>query len=236
MNAAKIAHELASLIDGGRRNVDLALSCLRDQMVDAQAAHAEADALQRLEAANDAMNRMADLLRRWMDSLHEGRPLEHDNRTLADAAGHAVRLLTPAADKRGVRMHVDLDPDAASLLAGPLYAVLANAVRNAIEAIDGQRPDDPHRGSRIDVAAVLVDGKFELTVSDDGPGIDPALVDAEGQVRPGRTTKPDGHGLGLQLCHEIATSLGGNLSLANRQPHGAMLTLRCPADALRRSA
>lgn len=234
MNTSRIAHELAGLIDGGRRNVDLALSSLREHSQTPDDPQDDAAALERLEAATDAMNRMADLLRRWMDSLHEDRPLEHDNRTLTDAVAHAVRLLTPAAEKRGVHVEIKLGSDAANVTAGPLYAVIANALRNAIEAIDSQAADDPRRGSRIEVAARVVDGQLRLTITDDGPGLDPALVDATGHVRPGSTTKPDGHGLGLQLCHEIAVSLSGNLSLANAQPHGAVLTLACPVEALDR--
>jgi C4-dicarboxylate-specific signal transduction histidine kinase len=69
-----------------------------------------------------------------------------------------------------------------------------------------------------------------LSVADDGPGLAPGLVDEHHRPRLGMTTKPEGHGLGLRLCHEIAQSLGGHLSLTSRQPRGTVLTLTCPTS------
>lgn len=229
LTPGQLVHELAGLVDGGRRNVDLVLEQLREQSVNDEEAHL----LPRLEAANQAMNQMADLLRRWIDNLHDNRPLESDGRTLDDAIGHAVRLLTPAAEQRGIELRVDVQPQAATLSAGPIYAVVANAVRNAIEAIDGQAADDPQRGTRIVVQArVERDSErheqLVLSVADDGPGLAPGLIGDDGSLRLGATTKPEGHGLGLQLCHEIASSLRGSLVLTSGSPRGAVLTLTCP--------
>ncbi len=229
LTPGQLVHELAGLVDGGRRNVDLVLEQLREQSVSDE----EAQLLPRLEAANQAMNQMADLLRRWIDNVHANRPPESDGRTLADAIGHAVRLLMPAAQQRGIELRVDVQPQAATLSAGPIYAVVANAVRNAIEAIDGQAADDTQRGTCIVVQALVEQDsegceQLVLSVADDGPGLAPGLVGDDGSLRLGTTTKPEGHGLGLQLCHEIAASLRGSLALTSGSPRGAVLTLTCP--------
>jgi signal transduction histidine kinase len=231
LTLGQLAHELAGLVDGGRRNVDLVLERLRAQAL----ADEQSQLLPRLEAANQAMHQMADLLRQWMDAQRGSQPLEQDGRTLADAIDHAVRLLTPAAEQRGIRLAVRVQPQAATLPAGPIYAVVANAVRNAIEAIDGQSADDPWRGTRIDVCARIEQDASQremlmVSVTDDGPGLAPGLVGDGGALHLGVTTKPHGHGLGLQLCHEIAQSLGGHLTLHNGSPRGAVLTLTCPTQ------
>src|SRR4051812_29047992 len=70
--AALLAHELANLLDGGLRNLGLALSRLRDAPSHAALSPngPPADAenlLRRLEAANDAMRQMAALIQRWRE-------------------------------------------------------------------------------------------------------------------------------------------------------------------------
>ncbi|MCC7145105.1 MAG: HAMP domain-containing histidine kinase [Phycisphaeraceae bacterium] len=225
--AAKIAHELANLIDGSLRNVGMVMSTLRQQPTESVESTGD-DVVRRLESAKDAMGQMAALIRRWMDSIHRAQPLDHDNRSLADAVDHAVRLLAVAAEERGIHMRVAIDPQAAHLPAASVYPVIANAIRNSIEAIDSIPAGSPQRGKRIDVNAHLHEGQVRLSIEDDGPGVSDQVLNSDGRLTLGKTTKPAGHGLGLQLCQEIAHSLGGELTLTNRSPHGAAFQLRYP--------
>ncbi|MCC7408788.1 MAG: HAMP domain-containing histidine kinase [Phycisphaeraceae bacterium] len=229
----KIAHELANLLDGSLRNVGLVLSALRkgDGVAGTDQDGAD-DVLQRLQVTNEAMRQMAWLVRGWMDAIHQHQPLERDNRTLSDAVGHAVQLLSAAAEMRQVHVRIDLEPRAAQLPAGAVYSVVANALRNSLEAIDSLPMDSPHRGGTIEVRARVTDQELTLNVADDGPGLAPELLDDAGAFQTGRTTKPSGHGLGLELCREVALSLGGSLTLKNRSPRGAILTLRCPLPSV----
>jgi signal transduction histidine kinase len=66
---------------------------------------------------------------------------------------------------------------------------------------------------------------LELTVEDDGPGI----AQATNLFVPFFTTKPEGSGIGLVLCRQIAENHGGTLALANREGStGCSATLRLP--------
>ncbi|MCB2001003.1 MAG: ATP-binding protein, partial [Rhodoferax sp.] len=63
-----------------------------------------------------------------------------------------------------------------------------------------------------------------LTIRDDGPGISSALRErlfqpfSAGQSR-------SGSGLGLMICREIVTALGGQITLDNRMQHARVVGL-----------
>ena len=226
--AAHLAHELANLLDASLRNVGLVLSDLRGPERPDQTTPAVDDhLLQRLETVSQGLHQMATLVHRWMDRPSDAELLHLETRTLRQVIEHATRLLEPAAVSRKISITVSVAGDAAHFPAGGIYPVLANALRNSIEAIAG----DTSRGGAggaIEVRAAIVGGALEVTVADDGPGLSPLLFDSQGRLRIGVTSKPNGHGLGLTLCRDIADRLGGTLEIANRLPRGALLRLRLP--------
>jgi C4-dicarboxylate-specific signal transduction histidine kinase len=227
-NSDALAHELANLLDGSLRHLSLAITSLREPV---RAEETSEDLLKRLEAANGAMQHMAELIHRWMASpLAPGELFQH-TRTLGETIEHAVKLLSPAAALWRVEILVTLQRGAAMLPAGPVYPIIANAIRNSLEAINRPQADDDLPRT-IEVCGRVRDEQLEITVSDTGPGLDSSLLDASGRFLFGVTTKRDGHGLGLQLSREIAVSLGGELQLANRSPRGAVLTLRYPVQSM----
>jgi signal transduction histidine kinase len=68
-------------------------------------------------------------------------------------------------------------------------------------------------------------GTVDVWVQDDGPGIsNPANL-----FVPFFTTKPEGSGIGLVLCRQIAEAHGGTLTLQNRgNGEGCEARLRLP--------
>jgi len=216
--STRFAHELANLLDGSLRNLGLAISSLDD------ASQQDDHLLNRLQVANTAMHHMAELIHRWMRSSSSPGNLYHQARTLGETVDHAVRLLMPAAQRRQIDLHVHLDPSIATLPAGPVYPVIANALRNSIEAIG--RKDGESAAIQLEVQRV--DDTIELTITDTGPGLDPALTDAEGRFNFGMTTRPEGHGLGLLLCQDIAREMGGHIELTNHSAGGVVFVLRYP--------
>jgi two-component system C4-dicarboxylate transport sensor histidine kinase DctB len=84
-----------------------------------------------------------------------------------------------------------------------LEQVVINLVQNAIEAVAG-RAD-----ARVTLIAVAADGTIELTVADNGPGLDPAI--AASLFTPFASAKPEGLGLGLAIARDIARELGGDI-------------------------
>jgi signal transduction histidine kinase len=104
-----------------------------------------------------------------------------------------------------------------------MEALLANLVRNAVDAALETRG-----GARVRWSAA--DGWLTLSIEDDGPG----LADPSNLFVPFFTTKPEGTGIGLTLCRQIAEAHGGSVALANRKgTPGCVATVRLPLQGPR---
>ncbi len=109
--------------------------------------------------------------------------------------------------------------------AAQIEQVLINLVKNAVEAaLEQQANGRADAGVRLSWSQA--GGHLDIVVEDDGPGI----AQATNLFVPFFTTKPEGSGIGLVLCRQIAENHGGALTLANREnASGCLATLRLPA-------
>jgi two-component system C4-dicarboxylate transport sensor histidine kinase DctB len=101
-----------------------------------------------------------------------------------------------------------------------LEQVLINLVRNALDAVEGI-PDPA-----VTVSADKSGDEVRIVVSDNGPGVDPAIRGT--LFDPFESAKPGGLGLGLAIARDIAREFGGDLMLDKPEGPGAtfVLTLR----------
>jgi nitrogen fixation/metabolism regulation signal transduction histidine kinase len=126
-------------------------------------------------------------------------------------AGLETRL--PIEVKQGREAVLRADPD-------QLEQLLINLVKNASEAAL-----ETGGGVRVGWHPVPKSRWLEVFVEDDGPG----LTSTANLFVPFFTTKPEGSGIGLVLCRQIAEAHGGSLSLANRKSaRGCRAALRLP--------
>jgi signal transduction histidine kinase len=70
-------------------------------------------------------------------------------------------------------------------------------------------------------------GVVEIRVEDNGPGI----AETANLFVPFFTTKPEGSGIGLVLCQQIAENHGGSLELYNRDDRSGLRRDPAPAPA-----
>ena len=105
-----------------------------------------------------------------------------------------------------------------------IIQVLVNLIDNAIKYTPS--------GSAICIRGIKKDGKAQISVEDDGPGIPEEMKPHIFEMfYTGKTTVMDSHrslGLGLALCHSIIEAHDGTLILTNHDPHGCNFTFTLP--------
>lgn len=139
----------------------------------------------------------------------------------------AVEAVRPAASARGTDISVELDPAAGSVVGDPgrLQQVTWNLLSNAIKFT-------PH-GGHVRVRLVRSADDANLTVSDDGVGIDPAFLphvfERFRQADSSRTRAFGGLGLGLAIVRHLVEAHGGTVEAASDGPgKGASFTVKLP--------
>jgi two-component system phosphate regulon sensor histidine kinase PhoR len=165
-----------------------------------------------------------DLLRlARLDAGQEVAELAHcDVGALIDSL---VRDFEPSAREKGQTLRQSVAPAACSLVIDPakLHDILRNLIENAIHYTPAQ--------GTIDVEADIVDGTYQLRVSDTGPGIPPddiaRVFERFYRVDKSRT-RPGGTGLGLSIVKNLAHVLGGEVSVTNRPTGGAAFSVTLP--------
>ena len=99
--------------------------------------------------------------------------------------------------------------------------VLLNLVLNAAQAMG-------ERAGSIQISAVRRDAQVQLSISDDGPGFPPQLL--ENGVYEYGTWRRGGNGLGLATARRFALEHGSRLELKNRPGGGACAMLKLPVE------
>jgi len=101
--------------------------------------------------------------------------------------------------------------------------VLVNMVRNSLEAIHNA---DIPEGRVVIKTRLLADNVAEVTIADNGPGIDAALADRV--FEPFQSGKKTGMGIGLSLSRTIIENHGGKLWLDKNCRNGALFGFHLP--------
>jgi signal transduction histidine kinase len=235
--AAQLAHEIGTPLGSVSGHLQLALSS-RD---------VPSSLKDRLQVATRELERVSKIVRDYLDSTRtvapERVPVDVE-RVVDEALGIAI------GGEARARIDVDkaINKDAAQAETDPglLRQILVNLITNAVDAVgqqigevSGQGRDASHepvaggmavkreRG-KISVSALAQGGAVSLAVRDDGVGIAPE--DAARIFEPFYTTKGRGKGtgLGLAICRELATALGGRITVDSAPGRGSTFTLTLP--------
>ena len=180
--------------------------------------------LQRLELIQQTGLEIKEIVRALLDFARENAEERHVV-LLEDVVQSTVDLVRRTNAHKGVELVDSYDASAAPVTASPnqLKQIFLNLIANARQAM-------PNGGVvRVDVRQ---DGDWVLaTVGDDGPGIEPAVL--ERIFEPFFTTKrlTGGTGLGLSVSLGIAEAHGGSLTASSDPGRGSTFTLRLPVAA-----
>lgn len=99
-----------------------------------------------------------------------------------------------------------------------LTGALINLLENAMQAC--------HSDGVIQLRGEKIDSQLVLSVTDDGPGIEPAIQ--ERLFEPFFTTRTDGTGLGLAIVRGVAEAHGGDIRVESNVGQGCKFILRLP--------
>ena len=204
--AAGVAHEIGNPVTG--------ISCLAQ---DIRSENYSGDVNTSMEMILTQTERISRIVSSLINFSRSGdQDSEHYSTfPLTKAVNEAIQLLELQTDKKNIG-YQNLVPDTLEIQ-GDLHQitqVFLNLLSNARDA----SPADSH----IEVAARNEDAHIIVTVTDQGPGIEHALL--EQIFEPFFTTKQagDGTGLGLSLVYSIIKKHGGTIRFENLNPGGRM--------------
>ncbi len=141
----------------------------------------------------------------------------------------SLRLVTPRAEEKNLRLSVNIAPDTPIILGDRrrIVQLVLNLLSNAIKfTLDGGQIETRAERNRV--------GDVELSVRDSGIGISAAhlekIVDPFFQVDGTLARRHEGTGLGLTLCRMFAELHGGTLKISSEVGTGTVVTVRFPAE------
>lgn len=167
------------------------------------------------ERAGQVIRGLRALLRR-RDETREALDCSALVREVIQLCEHEVR-------QAGFHLMLDLAPDLPIVHgdAIQIQQVILNLLRNALDAMREQARDD-----RIIVTTRAQGRDVLVAVADGGPGIEERHGDRVGE--PFFTTKEEGLGLGLSICHSIVSAHEGSLRFERNARGGTTFRLTLP--------
>ena len=163
-----------------------------------------------------------------MSSIISGKVrLDVQRLDLASVINATIETIRPAAQAKGIRLQLVLDPMAGAVRGDPnrLQQVLWNLLTNAVKFT----PKD----GRILVTLARVNSHLEVEVEDNGEGIDPEFLphifDRFRQADASSTRRHGGLGLGLSIVKQLVELHGGTISAKSAGRHlGATFRIALP--------
>jgi signal transduction histidine kinase/CheY-like chemotaxis protein/HPt (histidine-containing phosphotransfer) domain-containing protein len=186
------------------------------------------------ESADSLLTIIDDILD--FSKIEAGRlDIEHLPMSVAQVVEKSCNLVNRLAERKGGTLTVFADPTIPARVLGDasrLRQILINLINNAIKFSSGRE----HPG-RVSVRAVLVDARaddavVEFRVADNGIGMDKdtlaRVFTSFTQADTSTTRKYGGTGLGLVICKQLASLMGGEVTVETKLNTGSTFTVRVP--------
>jgi len=219
---ANMSHELRTPLNSSLILAKLLSENLHQNLTDEQVKFAESI----YSAGNDLLNLINDILD--IAKVEAGKlEVRPENTRVARMAEGLRSLFHPLADDKSLAFSIDIQPDAPSMLytdSQRLEQVLKNLLSNAIKFTErGEVSLSIARAPGLGVA---------FTVRDSGIGIAPdqqeCIFEAFRQADGTSNRRYGGTGLGLSISRDLATLLGGSISVSSTPGQGSEFTLVVP--------
>ncbi len=208
--ASSVAHELNQPLTAITNYCNGLVSRIRSRQI------AEDDVLAALDKTARQAQRAGQIIQRIRTFVKRSEP----NRTLSDVSvmvSEALELAEIELRRRNVRMSHYVAARLPHLMVDPILIeqVLVNLLRNAAEAIEQAGRPPGRRSVELRVIPKQIDQQpvVEFSVIDSGQGLAPEVMDRLYEAF--FSTKPDGMGIGLNLCRSIVESHHGRMQAEN---------------------
>jgi C4-dicarboxylate-specific signal transduction histidine kinase len=217
--AASIAHEVKQPMTATLTNAQAALRWLDRKPPELEEVRKALNGIvKESKRAGDVTDRIRALIKKA--------PPRKDRFEINGAIREVIELTHTEVVKNAISLRTEL-ADCLLIVQGDrvqLQQVILNLIINAIEAMGGVS-----EGTRELLIGTGKDGSSSVLVriGDSGPGLEAATL--ERLFQPFCTTKPNGLGLGLSICHSIVEAHGGRLWVTTNVPSGAIFQFTLPA-------
>jgi len=150
---------------------------------------------------------------------------------LAQLCQEVADLLAEDARRKGIRITLVINADLPIIQGDKvlLGQALFNLMRNGIEAMGLDAKSGPQAAAGANTLKIQVYTaalQLHIDISDRGPGIPPEV--AARLFEPFYTTKPEGLGMGLNICRSIVEAHRGQLILKPNPQGGTMFSILLP--------
>jgi putative PEP-CTERM system histidine kinase len=169
------------------------------------------DVIRTIEGSVDKMKRL--LLQLHAQPGNLGNVIEIDRLLQSAVAAQSGRGPTVNLDVRSSAVPVKADEER-------LRRVIGHLVQNAVEAV---KQED----GKVDVRLRVEGAMAVLEIEDNGPGMEPEFV-REKLMKPFKTTKGEGYGIGVYETNEFARAAGGRLDVFSQPGRGTVMKMSLP--------
>lgn len=215
MLAAGVAHEIGNPLNSLAIHLQLIDRSLRELPA------ADSEPLRELlGVARGEIQRLDQILSQFLKAIRPSRP-NFERCALPPLVAETVAALSAEIHDRKVVVDVAPANDLPTAWVDPgqVRQAFFNVIRNAIQAMAG--------GGVLRISFTVADRLAGVIFQDTGPGISPGQM---GELfEPFRTTKTNGHGMGLMIVQRIVRDHGGTV-LVDSRPNGARIQLNFPRD------
>jgi PAS domain S-box-containing protein len=208
--ASSVAHELNQPLTAITNYCNGMMSRIKGQTIDTEAL------LAALEKTSKQAQRAGQIIQRIRSFVKRSEP----NRTPADVAtmvSEAVELAGIELRRRNVRLNHYVAARLPVVRVDPILIeqVMVNLLKNAAESIDIAERPLARRSVELRVLPKVIEGHnaIEFSVQDTGKGLAPEVMDRLYEAF--FSTKPEGMGIGLNLCRTIVESHRGRMQAEN---------------------
>lgn len=208
----KVAHEVRNPISAIGLNAEML-----EDIVHGRAGPDMEEATGLVGAIREQVDALDALTQEYLAFARFPRPhFEEDS--VNDMVEGVAEFVRPVAVRQGITVKVLSDPTVPPMVIDRtlLRQAVLNLVKNGLESLS--------QGGVLRVSTRRLPGAVEITVSDTGPGIAPAI--ASRLFEPFFTTKPQGTGLGLSIARQIVEEHGGEIRWSSTPGSGAIFTIR----------